>query len=433
MDLIFGGVVHLLCMNAGIRLNLRWLRLSKDSKWTSMDTMRFFMNVTGTYYLYATLGVLFSNGSMMLSTTEWYLCCTFHGFTSGPLYAYGRSVLAETTMVGYEGLYVGLMTAASLVLSLVMPIAAELVALDSANATNVLPYLFLEPMVCFLGSAVLWWKYVRIDQARTDNKTYLAKIKALDMRKEEFREALRERLRRQRQKEQEGWMANKKELEQVIFHLEWQKENEHKASTIRNYDRAREVLVRHYQPCECGSCTCCASKRCYCTFSNMCGCIYNAAWYNYCRLLNHRRREILAQQKAALSWKKEEALAGKIMLSLIHNEIVGNNETMLMRWRKKWMQRTFLPEADSPIVRSAVLRGAEAWEEKLANDEKKKVALQTQFELEGTEKYFFSSSVGRNERMKWGMLSSESDSSSEGSEGEEKEEEAEAEESEGEV
>ena len=165
----------------------------------------------------------------------------------------------------------------------------------------------------------------------------------------------------------------------------------------------------------------------------MCGCIYNAAWYNYCRLLNHRRREILAQQKAALSWKKEEALAGKIMLSLIHNEIVGNNETMLMRWRKKWMQRTFLPEADSPIVRSAVLRGAEAWEEKLANDEKKKVALQTQFELEGTEKYFFSSSVGRNERMKWGMLSSssESDSSSEGSEGEEGEEEEE--ESEGEV
>ena len=91
------------------------------------------------------------------------------------------------------------------------------------------------------------------------------------------------------------------------------------------------------------------------------------------------------------------------------------------------MQRTFLPEADSPIVRSAILRGAEAWEEKLDNDEKKELEIQKQFELEGTEEYFFSSSVGRNERMKWGMLSSSSESESSSEESEEVEEESEAE------
>ena len=126
MDLIIGGFIHLLCMTLGIGLNLRWHRKNKDEDWQSIDIIRFFMYITSLYYLYATLGSLFSNDSMMLSTYEWYILCIFHGFTSGPLYSYGRSILAETSMLGYEGLYVGLMTSASLVLSLLIPITIEM-------------------------------------------------------------------------------------------------------------------------------------------------------------------------------------------------------------------------------------------------------------------------------------------------------------------
>ena len=127
MDLVFGGLVHLLCLCMGTSLQVRWQRLNKkDVNWQSTDIVRFLMYLTGVAYLYATIGTtLLRPYGAMLSTAEWYLLCSVHGFTSGPLYAYGRSVLAEASMVGYEGLYVGLMTASSLILSLVAPIVME--------------------------------------------------------------------------------------------------------------------------------------------------------------------------------------------------------------------------------------------------------------------------------------------------------------------
>ena len=124
MDLIFGGFIHLPCVMFGIGINLRWQRKNKISKWQSTDIIRFFMYLTSLYHIYATVRTNFVSG--ILTNYEWYGICIVHGFTSGPLYSYGRSIIAEITMIGYEGLYIGLIKGCSLILSLLIPITIEM-------------------------------------------------------------------------------------------------------------------------------------------------------------------------------------------------------------------------------------------------------------------------------------------------------------------
>ena len=82
--------------------------------------------------------------------------------------------------------------------------------------------------------------------------------------------------------------------------------------------------------------------------------------------MNYRRnQEVKLLKKLSLSWKKEDAIKGKILLSLIYNDIVQNNETFTLRWRKKWVKFNFLPVSNIPILKSAILRGEEEWQEKL--------------------------------------------------------------------
>ena len=261
---------------------------------------------------------------------------------------------------------------------------------------------------------------------------YLQKIKALDARREEFKQALRTRSQRLLEKETEEWHANAKELDENVHFLEWQKENDAKIGANRKYKQAKDVLVRHYRPCTCGpSCTCCASKRCYFTVSQLCGWVYNATWYNYCRSKIYERNvEIRRAEKLLTSWKKEEALEGKIILSLIYKEIVAGNERFTLRRRKKWVEKHFLPEGEPPIVTSAVMRGKEAWEDKLEKDEQTKRDQQSVWQLEGDENHLFGQFLSAEEKEMWGLESSDSEEDSESSEEEEEEEEGEGEEEE---
>jgi hypothetical protein len=146
------------------------------------------------------------------------MLCAMHGFTSGPILTYGRSVLSEISMLGYEGYYVGLTTAASLLLSLVTPSTMEAVTRHSSNGHASLGNFFVWPFFCFMCSQYMWYKKVSIKNARDDNKTYIQKINVLNARKDEFRQAIALKKDRARIKEEQSWKDNSKHFMDNTVH-----------------------------------------------------------------------------------------------------------------------------------------------------------------------------------------------------------------------
>ena len=417
LHLLLGGVIYVAGLSLGVGLNVRWQRLNKDADYTSTDIVRFFMEVTAFFYLYPVIGANWTNNTLMASAVEWHLICFFHGFVSGPLLAYGRSIIAESSMLGYEGMYVGFMAAASSLLSLVAPTMMEIATRSESLGDN-LGGFFFYPMLALIAAYYIWKVKIDMDKVRNDNKTYIATIASFDARKEEFRAALHERSRRRRVVEEKKWVDDaKKLLLDDVHYLEWEEENP--LRTERRYQRAREVLVRHYEPCPC---ECCARDRCWCTRRVWCPWMYTkTGCYSAIRRWRVRKDEVREGEKLLSSWKKEDATKGKILLSLVYNDMVERNEKLTLRRRSKWVKSKFFPEGEPPIVKSARERGKEEWEKKLEKDQKAQEKIEQQWEKEEKEDYFFSKDLLGSEVTKWGLDDASDSSSSEESSDDEEE------------
>ena len=73
----------------------------------------------------------------------------------------------------------------------------------------------------------------------------------------------------------------------------------------------------------------------------------------------------------------------------------------------------FFKDGDTPIIRSAKLRGQERWEEKLEEDANVIKRQEVQWEKEGDEKWIFAQRPSDATREKWGLETASEESSSE--------------------
>ena len=141
--------------------------------------------------------------------------------------------------------------------------------------------------------------------------------------------------------------------------------------------------------------------------------MYTCTPYLFCRRWYMRREEVKRAEKLLTSWKKEEAIEGQVTLALVYTDMVERKETFTLRHRKGWQKEHFFKDGDTPIIRSAKLRGQERWEEKLEEDANVIKRQEVQWEKEGDEKWIFAQRPSDATREKWGLETASEESSSE--------------------
>ncbi len=467
VHLVGGGVASGLCSILAVGLNVRWQRLQKKAEdWNSADIVRFttflMLCFYCMYFVRGSVPVLRSfgfGGGLLRSVGEWYCVCALYGFTRGPLDTYTRSVFADTLPLGYEGLGFGFAETSTLVLNLVGPAALAQIAddhvrarrvarqqssgADTAAVVDVLEFyvpaedddagmealgpFFALPFFLLVAAAAIWVFRLDLKKARRDTHLYRPRVKQLSDRREEMRTALRERFRRNRRAEEAAWRDKSEELAAVLEPLE--DFSGYELSTERKYTRVRRLLQRRMAlpfqvtlgtrripgpfPCE--------WQRVPRTYYFGWSC---AEWRCWRAIIRRRRRQQEVDKAEALlaSWKKDEAIVGKMLLLSVYTDIVAQRNWHTLRRRPNWVDRHFHKgDAFPSIVQKECERREAAFAEKKRLAAEEEAARQAQWALEEDEDWLFAEGPSRATLEMWAPdlreKGSENSSSSGGSSG----------------
>ena len=447
VHLLGGGVTSTFCSILALGLNVRWQRLQKRVEdWNSADIIRFTTFVTLFFYFIYFLRGFFRDlrtfgfgGGLLRSIGEWYCVCALYGFTRGPLDAYTRSAFADTLPLGYEGLGFGFAETSTLVLNLVGPAALNQVADDhvrarraarqqtsgaaAATAVDIAefyvpteddnagmealgPY-FALPFFLLSAAAAIWFFRLDLKKARNDTQMYQLRVKQLSDRREEMRAALRERFRRDRRAEEAVWRDKAEELAAVLEPLD--DFAGYELSTERKYTRVRRLLQRRMAlpfrvtvgtrripgpfPCQ--------WQHVPDTFYFGWSCAEWRCWRTIIKRWRYQQ-EVDKAEKLLASWKKDDAIVGKMILLDLYTDIVAQEDWHTLRQRPNWVNRHFHKgDAFPVIVQKECDRRDAAFAEKKRLAAEEEAARQAQWAVEEDENWLFAEAPSRATLETW--------------------------------